>query len=63
MRFLRCEPYFSWSAIILAHIVGNPERDQLIEDYRVRVVQQGKDCEEIYDRLVDYLKGRALGEA
>jgi hypothetical protein len=62
VRFLRCEPYFSWSAVILAHLARNPERDQLIEKYRARVVRQGKDCEEIYDRLVKYLKDRPLGE-
>ncbi len=57
------EPFRSMSAIILAHLARNPDRDQLMGEYRPRVERQGEDCLRSYDRLVEYLKGRALGEA
>lgn len=62
LHLLKCEPFHSLRGIILAHLVWNPDRDRLMKEYRPRVVRQGKDCEESFDRLVEYLKGRALGE-
>jgi hypothetical protein len=57
------EPYRSMSGIILAHLVRNPDRDRLIEEYRLRVARQGEDCLRWYEGIVQYLKGRTLGEA
>jgi hypothetical protein len=56
------EPYRSLSGVILAHLVRNPNRDRLIEEYRPRVERQGLDCLRWYEGIVEYLKGRALGE-
>jgi hypothetical protein len=56
-------PYRSMSAIILAHLTRNPDRDRLTDEYRPQVERcAGKSSLEHYDRLVEYLKGRAPGE-
>jgi hypothetical protein len=63
VRIRQPEPFRSMSAVILAHLVRNPDRDRLMGEYRPQVERQGQDCLQSYDRLVEYLKNRASGEA
>ncbi|MBY0460014.1 MAG: hypothetical protein K2V38_22085, partial [Gemmataceae bacterium] len=62
LYFRAPEPYRAMKAVTLAHLVGNPDRDRLMAEYRPGVVRQGQDCADSYDRLVEYLKSRPLGE-